>query len=320
MEKVVIFDTSLVSENNGDKIIMDYCTNILDEIFPDDFFVHVPTHDTVGKKAYKYCDEAKYRIVCGTNLISNSMNKNRQWSINLLDTKHLNDICLLGVGWWQYHDLGGNFSKLYSSKLLKKALSSKLLHSVRDSYTEKKLRAMGFNNVINTTCPTMWNLTPSFCDSIPTKKANKVLTTVTDYHKNEDADKWLFQILLDNYDTVYIWIQSLDDYAYACKLFDNQRIKIVSPNIRALDRVLSMNDIDYCGTRLHAGIRALNHGKRTIIIANDNRAREISRDTGLIIVEQEKIAENLKNLITREFETKITLPFENIEKWKAQFQ
>ena len=63
-------------------------------------------------------------------------------------------------------------------------LDSTYLHSVRDSYTEKKLKQIGIDNVINTSCPTMWRLTEEFCSHIPCKKQDTVVTTITDYRKN----------------------------------------------------------------------------------------------------------------------------------------
>jgi polysaccharide pyruvyl transferase WcaK-like protein len=77
-------------------------------------------------------------------------------------------------------------------------------------------------------------------------------------------------------------------------------------------------DIDYVGNRLHAGIRALQHGRRTIIVAIDNRAREMGQDFALPTVDRTDI-ERLEHLVPAPFETAVKLPNEAIARWKAQF-
>src|SRR5690606_10235922 len=101
-------------------------------------------------------------------------------------------VILLGVGWRNYQQKP-NF---YTRKLLKNLLNEEYLHSVRDSYTEKKLKDEGFQNVINTACPTMWQLTPGHCEQIPKKKQEKVVFTLTDYSKDPQNDRFLIDTLL----------------------------------------------------------------------------------------------------------------------------
>ena len=60
--------------------------------------------------------------------------------------------------------------------------------------------------------------------------------------------------------------------------------------------------------------------KRSIIIAVDNRAIEISNDTNLPSVKRENIKDELENLIVSDFKTEIKLPMENIKRWKSQFK
>ena len=75
----------------------------------------------------------------------------------------------------------------------------------------------------------------------------------------------------------------------------------------------------YVGTRLHGGIYALRHKKRAIIISIDERAQSISADTGLITIEKNDLG-RLPALINSEFETKLRIPFDEIARWKAQFE
>lgn len=74
------------------------------------------------------------------------------------------------------------------------------------------------------------------------------------------------------------------------------------------------------GTRLHGGIHALNKEKRSLTIAVDNRAVEISRDTGLPVVKQENVKQELEHMICNSWKTEIRFPLENIGKWKKQFE
>lgn len=317
MDKILILDTSISTENLGDKIIMDYSYKVIKEVFGDSFLVNIPTHDIIGKHSHRHSKQSKYKILCGTNLLKSSNKKNSQWKISLKDSVYLQDVCLLGVGWWQYQ----NKSNIYTKILYNRVLSKNLIHSVRDSYTEKKLKSMGITNVINTACHTMWALTPEFCKNIPTEKGRDVLVTITDYKKDEINDRKMFDILKSNYENIYVWIQAIDDYDYLKQIVDINDIKIINPTLNALDKILLENsDLDYVGTRLHAGIRALNHKKRTIIIGVDNRAIEISNDCNLVVVKRDNIDSELEKLINSSFKTDIKLPLENIKKWKNQFK
>lgn len=313
---IVLFDTSLMSKNSGDHIIMDYCYKILIDLLPNSFFTSVPTQDSIGKVARENLQKCDGNVVCGTNLLSSKMNKYRQWKFSDSDIKYFSKVCLLGVGWWQYE----NKPNLYTQHLLKKILSNGNLHSVRDKYTQEMLQSIGIENVIYTGCPTMWGLTPEHCAQIPKEKARDVVTTFTDYHQNTDLERELIRILKQNYERVFIWPQSFEDYQNIKSMGLDGEVTVLGANLQSYDYLLENSDsLDYVGTRLHAGIRALNNKKRAIILANDNRAKEISKDTGLKIVDWSRITEVLEENIQAEFETCIHLPAENIDKWKKDF-
>lgn len=311
MRNIVIYDTSIASENGGDKIIMEYCLSALKELNSKAFFTHLPTHDRIGSVGRRKLKLADRTLVCGTNLLSSHVLQYRQWKVGGLDLLCIRNLQLMGVGWWQYQDEPDVLTRF----LLKKILDNGHLHSVRDKYTENMLRGMGLDNVIYTACPTMWELDKKKCEMIPVKKAAQVITTVTDYSKDIKCDKKLFDILARNYEKIYIWIQSFDDYAYLKELEVIDRVEIVGPSVAEYDRILDRGGIDYIGTRLHGGIRALNKCIRTIVVACDNRAVEISKDTGLPIVLRTDLEKKLESLIHSEFVTDITLPSENIKIW-----
>lgn len=317
MRKISILDTSICTENIGDKIIMDSAANEISNIFKDSFYVNIPTHEKISSNSYYHIRNSQYTIACGTNMLSSNMLKYNQWKVNIIDSIFVKDVILLGVGWWQYQKKPDK----YTSVLLRRMLSKEGLHSVRDNYTKEMLNSIGINNVINTSCPTMWKLSEEHCREIPEDKAENVLITLTDYNKDVVLDSTFLDIVFEHYETVYFWVQSADDLGYVESLQTKspKKLKIVPPTIQALDNILSSDiSLDYIGTRLHAGIRALQNKRRTIILGIDNRALEKSKDFNLVVLKRENIAE-LSKLLNSKFETKINLPSENIKKWKSQF-
>ena len=166
----------------------------------------------------------------------------------------------------------------------------------------------------------MWGLTPEHCASIPRKKADSVICTLTDYCRDEINDKVMLDVLIENYENVYFWLQGKEDYHYICELGFEEKVKLVPSSLRDYDHILEIEDLDYVGTRLHAGIRALDKGHRSLIISIDNRAECISEDTGLPVIKREDVMLWLSDRINNDFETKITLPWENIRRFKKQFK
>ena len=317
LQRIVLMDTSIASENGGDKIIMDYCQKNMFDSVHNTYFCHVPTHDYMSRGSYDKIDSSSLCVVCGTNLLSSNMNKYNQWKIDFRDVKHIrNKVILLGVGWWQYQDC----PNLYTRKLLKTILMTTGLHSVRDRYTEKMLKSIGIYNVIYTGCPTMWGLTTDVLKSIPQKKARDVVFTLTNYSKDIKADKIMYNLLKQNYEHIAVWMQAFEDYEYLCELGIEEDVEIINPSLNSYEYYLQTHECDYVGTRLHAGIKALNYGKRTIIISVDNRATEISKDTNLCVVKREKIEEVLDAVINEDYVADIKMPWDNIIIWKENIQ
>ncbi|GCL41812.1 polysaccharide pyruvyl transferase family protein [Anabaena sp. FACHB-1250] len=312
MKKITIFDTSICSSNLGDQVIMEAVEKILNSLFKSDFFIKIQTHDVIGKSSYKSIQNSDYAIVGGTNLLSSNMNSYNQWKISLLDSFFIKSVILMGVGWWQYQKT----PNLYTGILYRRVLHKEYLHSVRDNYTKQQLESIGFKNVVNTACPTMWSLTEEHCADIPRRKTDSVLVTFTEYNQNKEFDFKLIEILKENYKNIYFWIQQPKDYDHMYSIYGDNAIYI-NPSLQALDEVLNL-DIDYIGTRLHAGVRALQRKKRSLILAVDNRAIEISKDTNLPVVPRNDW-EGIKNWIDSANATHIQLPWDNINQWKKQF-
>ena len=106
---------------------------------------------------------------------------------------------MIGVGAQQYNQKFTFLTKISYKWLFK----GNTLHSVRDSYTEKLLKNIGIDNVINTGCPTMWSLTPTLCTLIPSKKAKEAVLTLTDYKPNPERDNHIIEVLKQDYSKVF---------------------------------------------------------------------------------------------------------------------
>jgi polysaccharide pyruvyl transferase WcaK-like protein len=219
------------------------------------------------------------------------------------------------VGSQQYNQKINLFTRIAYKYLFKKDF----LHSVRDSYTYRKLKNIGINNVINTGCPTMWCLTQSHCQKVPKVKSKRVVFTLTDYKKNVERDNYMISVLNNEYDEVYFWPQGYGDFSYFSSLDGIDNVTLVPPHVLDFDQLLDEGDIDFIGTRLHGGIRALQKLKRTLIIGVDNRANELHKDFNLPVLDQTEI-EKLSRIINQDIITDIKLPLDNINAFLAQFK
>ncbi len=311
----IIFDTSIGSTNLGDHIIMDAVNRIADELFANDFVINMPTHLAIHPSDLPPLRKYDAGIVGGTNLLKNNLMHKRQWKVALKDLLVLRrKVVLLGVGWWQYQDKPVS---AYTKLLYKTLFSKQYSHSVRDNYTLQKLRSVGLENVVNTGCPTVWGLDEPHCSQINPQKRDKVVATLTDYLRDPDRDRRMLEILKEHYGEVYVWIQGSKDQAYVESLVSD--IRYIAPKLSAFDRFLETEPCEYVGTRLHAGIRALQKKRKAIIIGIDNRALEMRNDIGLNVLERQRI-EQLEERIHEAMSVKLYLDHEAIRRWKEQFK
>lgn len=313
-DKLVLFDPAIGSQNMGDSIIAYYCTKALSELLGPKDVLRVPTHTLPTEKQLEEVSRAGMKIVCGTNLMTPHFEEFSNWKMprNLTGYR---DIVTMGVGWGYYCE---DISKI-SKFVYRTILSKEKLHSVRDGYTERKFREMGITNVVNTGCPTLWGLTPEHCALIPQKKAWRVITTLTDYDRDPEADRFMIDILKRNYEQVFVWLQGTEDFAYLQSLIDPDSVQIIERDLKLYTDALDMGGVDYVGTRLHAGIHAMNRGVRSIILAVDNRAAEMGRDFHLPVIWRSNIRMELPGRIASTWATNIVLPFDAIHQWKTQF-
>ena len=315
---LIRFDTSIGTANLGDNIIMHYCTRVLDEMFPDHQKISIGTHLMPTAEQEQSVAQHKYKFVCGTNLLTSHIEHHWRWILpdGLRRKFCYRHAILLGVGWGEYQDACSDYSQM----IYKAMLNANLIHSVRDQYTLEKLRSAGIENVVNTGCPTTWALTPEFCREIPVQKAPEVVTTITDYRRDPERDNEMLEILSRNYDHVYLWLQGEHDEEYLHTLNIPSNLTTIPASLEAYEKVLAGGGVDYVGTRLHAGIHALNYKIRSIILAVDNRATEMGRDVHLPVIQRSDIERELESMIQADFITDIQLNQKNIDLFKAQFR
>ncbi|GAA2889374.1 polysaccharide pyruvyl transferase family protein [Enterococcus casseliflavus] len=325
MKKVLFFDTSVGTLNIGDEIINKAINEISNNMFKEDYIMKLPSRTGIlnkfqlnYNKSFKnnFCN-ADLKFVCGTNLLyKNMLRPMPNWNINLLNTAVVENSILFGVG------SGNNAKKItnYTKILYKKVLSKDYIHSVRDQATKNMLDSIGIDSVV-TGCPTLWQLNEEKNAEIPFDKSETVVFTLTHYQsfRNFDEDKAMIVILRKLYKDIYFWPQSLEDLDYLNQLGETAGITILSPNLVTFDKFLTNNHTDYVGTRLHGGIFAMQHGRRSVILAIDNRAREIKKNNNIPCIERDETSSELENLLSTSWKTSIIIEDDKIEKWKQQF-
>ncbi len=309
-----VLDSSIAAYNIGNRIIMDAVSLHLSEMFPSDFIIPLPMED-IKKNSRRYIELSEMTFVGGTNVLNCDIRKYRQWDLDLHNILRLKRLVLMGVGWWKYEDRP--ISK-YTKWALSQILSKDYVHSVRDSYTQQRLAQIGIKS-INTGCPTLWNITPAKVATLNTKKKQKnVIITITDYDRNIERDRAMIDICSKCYDKIYWFVQGVGDFDYLKSVGTGIKMDIIYPQISKYNDVLKFGDCDYVGTRLHAGIRALQMGVRSYIIAIDNRSVEMGRDFGLPVIAADKI-QSLGDIVNSNYNLLMNIPYDRINEWKSQF-
>ena len=321
-----LLDTSIRTCNQGDYIIVESVKRELAKCLDNSFVLELPTHAPImrpgefgfrpeGNSDYCALKQMDCAFLCGTNLITHDItSKWNQWNIQENDLSVLGGkVISVGVGSAPgFSSFSRRALKLYSA-----VFSKSFIHSARDERTKLLLESCGLR-ALNTGCATMWMLTKEHCDAIPCNKASVAVATLTDYKRDPDHDTQLLNLLLELYEKVYLWIQGIGDFAYVNDLGFADKIELISPNLNAYNSFLNHVDCDYVGTRLHAGIKAMQKTKRSIILGVDNRSFDISRTYGINYVPRDDI-DALKRKITGKFETSIGINESAVTEFLSQF-
>lgn len=324
MKKIILFNPAEGTLNSGDYIIEKYIKEEMDYLFSDSIIAEIGTHLPIAhfyqnikrNITRKACDEASYKFLCGSSMIKTSLLRlSPDWSLTLSSCPYYRESIAIGIG------VGKNASHIdpYTKFIYQKIFSKDYVHSTRDEVTKKFLEDLGLK-AINTGCATLWGLTENLCNQIPHDRKRKVIFTLT-YNNPSNADKELIDILSSEYDELYFWVQGYGDLDYLKSLTDLSKIQIIGHSLTSYENFLnSCDDYDYVGTRLHAGIFAIRHKVRSIIISIDSRASSMKETYNLPIIHRENIKDGLRDYINSSFDTDIKVPTDKIRYWKEQFK
>lgn len=321
MKNILIFNTAVGSMNTGDYIINESGRNALEDITDGALVLESTTHlpashwyQNNSKSArIRYADKSDYKFIIGTNLLAyNNLHPWPNWNVNIFNTRPYRGAILVGVG------SAPNSRRVngYTKHLYRKILSHNYIHSTRDERTRELLESIGLR-AINTGCVTLWALTKEKCAQIPTTKSTRVVFTLTDYARDLEKDQKLINILKRSYDEVFFWPQGSDDFEYIHEL-EAEGINIITPQLGAYRELLKSGDIDFVGTRLHAGIFAMQNNVRALILIVDNRARDMQKSYNINAIERSDI-DQLEEKINSEFTTDVKIDQNKIREWKSQF-
>ncbi len=314
-----LLDTSVGSENLGDQIIMDAINDWMRTLWPERHKVTYPTHLGNTFSTLQRLSAHNVCFIGGTNLLSPHRQIRADRNLWVAGWKELlllrKKIVLMGVGLQKdYPAISPRSAWFYQQ-----VLSSRGLHAVRDELTRKLLSDAGIDNVVCTGCPTTWRLDKAHCEAIPQDKAEQIVFTLTKFWQDPDSDRHMIDVMLQAYQQVYFWPQGTGDNEYLNTLMrgDLKGIRILPADLQSYDNLLAKGNIDYAGTRLHGGIRALQHQCRALIVGVDNRAREISKDTGLNVICRQEMSD-FRTRLVRPFATRLKLNTEAIEQWQTE--
>ncbi len=332
MNRILLFDTAIATSNIGDEIIFSSAKAGLAPVLQNASLFRLGTHIEnysafqmflhhwirPDRKIQWIVEKADLKLICGTNLlVENLLTPRPQFMLNPANKSLYSGAVLVGVG----RDTDySRFKNRYTADLYRKVLSREFFHSVRDEATKSVLDTVGIRS-INTGCPTLWMMTEEKCASIPRRKADHAVFSVSGYEKLRDPQKDRYQLacILKNYDQVYAWVQTAVDEEYIRQLISPEEngIQMVY-SLNHYEEILNRKNIDYIGSRLHGGIFALQHNVRSLIISIDERAEGFHESTNLPILRRSEI-ENLDTLINGEIETRITLRKKEIDAFLGQF-
>lgn len=312
-----LYSVDVTSPNIGDQVISRAVHRELRLIFGESTeIVAIPSHQFPNRNSLQLLEDAEYIFVGGSNLLWFRRWFPTSWKIGPFGLAYYRNLILLGVGWGSYDIKANAYGKWICSVIL----SQNHTHSVRDSFTRGIAdHDLQLPKVSNTACPTMWRLTEDLVRSIHRHKGDECIFSLTDYSKDPHLDSQLIKDLTALYNgRILFWPQGNGDLDYCKSLGYTGRV--IDRSLSSLVSILSSGtQLDYVGTRLHAGILCLEHRVRSLIISIDNRAQEIAADTGLPVVARNDRA-GLLNWVNGDAVTCVRLPVNEIALWRQQFR
>ncbi len=313
MRRIHLIDTSVASDNVGDEIIVRAAERALWPLIGDAYVSRSAGHEGLGAFGRDLVRKADVVVMLGTNALSARYRLNRHfmWRVTWADLPALRGkVVLLGVGGNRDFDKMDRRQKWFLGLLL----SRDHVHSVRDKVGARIVAEAG-HKAVNTSCPTLWSLP----GGVPEGKADRAVFTLS-AHRPHETDRVLVETLLAMYPEVWFWPQQPRDLDYLRGISGSDRVRVLGANLPAYDALLAEAPIDVVGTRLHGTIRGLHHGRRSLAIVIDNRARDIGAETGLPVIRRDEVAASLRARLEGPITGQVTVPRDRIGAFLDQFK
>jgi hypothetical protein len=310
------------STNLGDVVIYRAILSQLNRFFPGEEICRISSHEPLEEEHYEQIEKSRLMFLGGSNLLSSDLLTYNQWNFakdpSNYERPRFKDAILFGIGWWQYQDAPTSFT----ADFYRRILHPEQLHSVRDGYTAARLKDIGFSNVVNTGCPSMWGLDGIVADRTVRWTEDCVLM-LTDYYTHPAEDERILSLALEHFKNIFFFPQGTGDIAYLNTLpsfqAHSRRFEMLDHSLEALEQFLDQERVTYFGTRLHGGITALKHGAPSLILGVDNRSLEKARDFNLPVIPR-RDPESIEKWLRGELRfPKISVPHEDIARWCEQF-
>ena len=104
---------------------------------------------------------------------------------------------------------------------------------------------------------------------------------------------------------------------YFQTLSNVESVQVVSPSVQAYGALLNEGNIDFVGTRLHAGIYAMQHKVRSVILSVDNRASDMAETYNLNVLRRDD--PKIEEFLCGEIVTAVNIDEQAIAAFKQQF-
>lgn len=286
---IVLFTPHTASSNLGDEIIHLYVKRFLRNIHPDEQIIELPSQLLFfSRRANKHLRNASKIYIGGSNLFSMRFPRIHQFAGIVPLILSRKKVVLLGVGQHSYEPRRWPLNKL----LWTSVLDDSSIHLLRDQQCCESILSLG-RNALNSGCITLSAVVPFVVHNL--EKIENIVFTLTYYRENIDRDKAFVQYLYSLEKNIYFWPQDYQDIEYLKSLRSDCNFNYLEPNIESFTVALDSNSM-YIGTRLHAGIHALNLKVPSFIYLIDNRSIEMKKDQRIIGFES---LDNLNELLKK---------------------
>ena len=310
---VTVADPSLGSWNVGDEVIANSALDVLRDGLAGYRVHRISTHVYPGLRPLRFIRASRCALVFGSNLLGPGVRSRRPltpWRVTTLDaTVNRGKYVLMGVGWIT---ADRPWTRGVAAKT-RALLSPELIHSVRDEHSAERLHEIGVDNHLLTGCPTTWKL-----DQVDVRRSRGERAVVALNGASDDPRfvKRFAGLVADRYEQVAFFPQMPRDLTLVPHL--PRSWEVIGPNLWNLERALCQGEVDYLGTRLHAGIRAMQLGVRAFIVQTDHRAGSVCSVVQLRTFTKDELDE-VGDLVDTDFENRAIPPRETINRYLAQF-